>query len=341
MEKNNLSQIVAKSIFMKYNVFKRRGKHMKRLIKIISIIIILMLTVQYHTVFADVGSFESYDSGSSWGSSSSDWGGSSSWSSSSSGWGSSSSSSSYSSSSSDGDGPIWPIFVIFAFVIIITYIKYSGGANRGPRNQQFHYEHFQQQQPKEVTMNDTFVLRRIKEVDPLFSKEEFLSFAKTSFVKLQEAWTQRDWSTIRTLETNELFEQHQKQLQGYIDRRQINVMERICVKSAYIAQFEQARDKDILTVVLNSKMVDYIIDEDTQKIIKGDKVTDRHSSYKMVFVRKTGIKTQEGTSEIKTTNCPNCGAPTEITSSGKCEYCGSVITTGEHDWALSNLEKIR
>ena len=38
--------------------------------------------------------------------------------------------------------------------------------------------------------------------------------------------------------------------------------------------------------------------------------------------------------------CPYCGAPTEITSSGKCEYCGSVITTGEHSWALSNLEKI-
>ena len=39
-------------------------------------------------------------------------------------------------------------------------------------------------------------------------------------------------------------------------------------------------------------------------------------------------------------NCPNCGAPTQITSSGKCEYCGSIITTGEHSWALSNLERI-
>ena len=38
--------------------------------------------------------------------------------------------------------------------------------------------------------------------------------------------------------------------------------------------------------------------------------------------------------------CPNCGAPTQITSSGKCEYCGSIITKGEHSWALSNLERI-
>ena len=41
---------------------------------------------------------------------------------------------------------------------------------------------------------------------------------------------------------------------------------------------------------------------------------------------------------MSTTNCPNCGAPTQITSAGQCEYCGSVITTGEHDWVLSGLE---
>ena len=32
------------------------------------------------------------------------------------------------------------------------------------------------------------------------------------------------------------------------------------------------------------------------------------------------------TDEIKTTNCPNCGAPTTITSAGQCEYCGSEYT---------------
>ena len=71
-----------------------------------------------------------------------------------------------------------------------------------------------------------------------------------------------------------------------------------------------------------------------------DKTTDRYSTYKLDFIRTTGEKTKPGSIEINTTNCPNCGAPTQITSSGKCEYCGSVITTGEHSWALSNLEKI-
>jgi tRNA U34 5-carboxymethylaminomethyl modifying enzyme MnmG/GidA len=42
---------------------------------------------------------------------------------------------------------------------------------------------------------------------------------------------------------------------------------------------------------------------------------------------------------VKTTNCPNCGAPTDITSTGRCPYCDSVIVTKQYDWVLDNLER--
>ena len=51
---------------------------------------------------------------------------------------------------------------------------------------------------------------------------------------------------------------------------------------------------------------------------------------------KTEILNLQGAAE-----CPNCGAKTQITVSGKCEYCGSVLTTGEYNWALSNLERTK
>ena len=57
----------------------------------------------------------------------------------------------------------------------------------------------------------------------------------------------------------------------------------------------------------------------------------------MEFIRKTGDKTSDSINNVQ---CPNCGAETQITVSGKCEYCGSILTTGEHNWALSNLERI-
>ena len=86
-------------------------------------------------------------------------------------------------------------------------------------------------------------------------------------------------------------------------------------------------------------MGDYIIDEKTKEIIKGNKETEYTHTYTLTFTRTSGVITPDEGEKIKTTNCPNCGAPTKITSSGKCEYCGSVITTGRYTWVLSNLER--
>ena len=291
---------------------------MKNILKIFLPILLalVIITIPVRTK-ADVGSFESYSSGSS-GSSYS---------------GSSYSGSSYSGGSYSGGGFYFgsvPGIIIF---IIILYIASKNKKNAG-------------QPPLHTPVNitpqvdESVVEAQVKAIDELFNKEEFIAWSKTLFVKLQEAWMARDWSTIRFFETNELFEQHQKQLQGYIDNHQINMLERICVKSAVLSNFSQIGDKDVLTVTLSSKMIDYIINDETREIVIGDKTTERHSTYKLVFVRKTGVKTKPGMDTVNTTNCPNCGAPTKITSSGQCDYCGSVITTGEYNWVLSNLEKI-
>lgn len=181
----------------------------------------------------------------------------------------------------------------------------------------------------------------VQKVDELFQAEEFNQFAKMLFVKMQQAWTERDWNTIRPFETNELFEQHQMQIQGYITSKTINVMDRICVLYSKLYKFEQTGDKDILIVVIKARMKDYIIDEDTKKVIQGDKDIEKTKYYTMEFIRKAGVKTKEGDNKLKTTNCPNCGAPTKVTSSGECEYCKSIITTGEYDWVLNNIEPFK
>jgi len=40
-------------------------------------------------------------------------------------------------------------------------------------------------------------------------------------------------------------------------------------------------------------------------------------------------------------NCPNCGAPLEISSSGQCGYCNSVVTTGQYSWVLCDYGTVR
>lgn len=303
---------------------------MKKYLKKIAVLlaIIIMFAISSFTI-ADVGNFESYDSGSDWDSSSdwgsssldSDWGGSSSW----------DSDSSYSDSGDLGIGTLIT-FVIIVIIVVAVTKRNKGGVstsniNVGP-------------QPSSIPNNPN-VLRQIQAVDEFFNEDKFLSWAKNMFVKLQECWTKRDWETIRTFETEELFEQHSTQLKQYIDKKQINVMDRIAVNYAKLYSFTQDNDKDTLKILLNSSMIDYIIDEETQKVVMGDKTTRRTRTYVMTFIRKKGLKTEESTGETKTSNCPNCGAPTKVTSAGKCEYCGAIITKGDHDWVLSNLEPYR
>ena len=182
------------------------------------------------------------------------------------------------------------------------------------------------------------VENQILAIDVLFSREEFESWVKQIFIKLQYAWTERNWAEIRTFETNELFEQHNMQLNKYIERKQINMLEQVSVSWVKLYNFYQTAERDVLEVAVNSRMIDYIVDEETKEVISGDKYSAKIRTYKLTFIRKKGIKTEPGKITAKAINCPNCGGQLTMTQAGKCEYCGSIVVVDDHGWALSELE---
>lgn len=306
---------------------------MKKCIKHITLLILFALLFNLASmkpVFADVGDFETYS------------GGSSSWSSSSSSWdydydydydGGSSSTSFIPIFLGGDSGAI--IFVIFMLIVMAALYKKKGRKQR--RNNPYRVP---RNTINEETIPEETIANLVIADDPLFNKEEFLSWARDLFIKLQYAWSDRDWSVIRCFETNELFEQHSTQLERYKVNKQINKIERVSVNWAKLFSYKVEGDREVLTILLNSKMIDYIVDEESGEVLQGDKTTNKINTYKLTFIRKKGIKTKPGETTVNTTNCPNCGAPTEITSAGKCSYCGSIITTGEYNWTLSNLERI-
>lgn len=315
----------------------------KSFLKIIAVFVLVTVISVSTCIFADVGNINRYNSGSSSSSSHS----SSSHSSRSSSYsGSSHSGSSHSSSSSGGS--IWGFVV---GIVVIGVVVFVAGKSKGKINNIKDMTDLNKvgdilndlanNSTDSIKTNTKGIADEIRQTDPEFSEEKFLSWTKDVFVKLQAAWAARDWKIIRPFESNELFEQHNAQLQEYINNNRINMIERVAVESAELMSHKVDGDKEIIEVYLKAVMKDYIIDATTKEVVEGNKNTDWHMKYKLTFVRKNGVKTHAGTSNKSTTNCPNCGAPTEITSAGQCEYCGSVITTGEHDWVLSGLEGIK
>ena len=196
----------------------------------------------------------------------------------------------------------------------------------------------EQQVANDVTLDyTTNVAAQIQAIDPAFSSDKFIGFAREVFMTIQAAWTTKDWKPIRPFESETLFNTHKQQLDEYIRLGKTNVVEKIGIKHCSLHSFQQDGDKEVLTVWLNAVMRDYVIDDATKKVLESDPNRDWYMRYEMVFNRKAGLKTDPGKKGNSITNCPNCGAPTEVTSSGQCAYCGSVITNGEHDWVLTDI----
>ena len=228
-----------------------------------------------------------------------------------------------------------PILGLIAVVIIIIAYRVMKKKSKdtGYINQQV-----DRQAESDITMDFTNVVaEEIRAIDPNFSSDKFIGFAREVFMKIQEAWTAKDWKPIRPFESETLFNQHKQQLDEYIRLGKTNVVEKIGIKHCSLHSFQQDGDKEVLTVWLNAVMRDYVIDDETQKVLESNPNRDWYMRYVMVFNRKAGLKTDPARKGNAITNCPNCGAPTEITSSGQCPYCGSVVTNGEHDWVLTDI----
>ena len=194
---------------------------------------------------------------------------------------------------------------------------------------------------KSVIDNTIQIENEIRKIDPNFSTGKFLGWSEEVFMTLQQAWSTRDWDKIRPFEKEELYRKHQLQLQEYINNGTINIVERININQTYLYKYERDKEFEYLTIYLQARMNDYIIDENTKKVVRGDRNKEFHTKYLLTFIRKLGVKTEKSKSNLSTHQCPHCGAPLAITSAGKCDYCDTIVTTGEHDWVLSDLDSIK
>lgn len=257
-----------------------------------------------------------------------------------------SSSSSYSGSSSSGGRMSLGGYIFFIILAIVVYSVIKKKAKQEGKSVSEVVEELKRGANKAIgELEDAAKtgasavnrpgLAQLKADDPFFNADKFEAWTNEVFMNLQRAWTTKDWKIIRPFESEELFREHSQQLQEYIDNGTTNVIGRVGIKQTEIADYSRDDKCEYLTVQLYVTHLDYIKEDATGKIITGDQNKLWEMMYTMKFMRTLGTKTPEaGIGEMNITNCPNCGAPTEVTSAGECEYCRSVITTGAYNWVL-------
>lgn len=93
--------------------------------------------------------------------------------------------------------------------------------------------------------------------------------------------------------------------------------------------------------MIKARFNDYVVDDETGKVIVGDPHQEFFMTYNWKLIRKKGVKTKtQESGTLRTDLCPQCGAPVSINATGECEYCRSVVTKGDYDWVLSEIELI-
>ena len=178
------------------------------------------------------------------------------------------------------------------------------------------------------------------ELDPQFDEEKIKDLISNLYVQMQDTWHAKDISSLRPYMTDKFYNQMERQLDELRKSHRTDYTERIAVLSTDLRGWRQANGRDYITVGLNSRIVSYVLDDLTGELISGDKKREKFMEYEIELTRKSGEITKPEEEGVKADRCPHCGAPIKLNASAKCEYCGSVLTAVNTDWAISAMRGI-
>lgn len=180
-------------------------------------------------------------------------------------------------------------------------------------------------------------IAKLKEKDPNFNEQRFLEKISNNYVQLQDAWEAKDLTPMRSVMTDSLYNQFARQLEELKQRGYTNYVDKIAVLNASILGYTTEGENDVIFVRLDTRICDYTVNDDTNEIVSGDRNRELFMGYEWKLIRSMNMKTPE-TEDLSSVNCPNCGAPLSVNQSSQCEYCGTVVSLSEYDWALSQVK---
>ena len=150
------------------------------------------------------------------------------------------------------------------------------------------------------------------------------------FKDIQDAWENFNYDALREMCTDELAESYISQLDTLKLKNGKNIMSDFNPIDIKITSAKL--DNDLISVVVyaNITFYDYVINEKTGEVIRGNKSRKVNNHYLMTFV----------VANESITKCPGCGAELKMNTSGVCEYCRMKIVKNASDFVLSKKTNI-
>lgn len=116
------------------------------------------------------------------------------------------------------------------------------------------------------------LMKQMMQSDNAWKYNDISATVKESFIAIQTAWSNMDMTSASQYMSDELYNSFQTKLNWMVYRKQKNILENIqLVKALPVAVHDDCdNSRDYIWFYIKGKMVDYIIDTDTQLRISGN-----------------------------------------------------------------------
>jgi len=179
-------------------------------------------------------------------------------------------------------------------------------------------------------------LAELRQRDPRFSEEKFKDQASTVLLRVLEALTKKDLAAVQGLVTPGLLERLGRLIAELAEKKWRRHIAHSQIQRLTITGVKRDGPYFQLTVAVTGRAVDYTAEEATDRLIAGER-QEREYAFDLTFLRPETVQTAADNQQPTAANCPNCGAPLKLTALGRCDYCDSVIVSGEFSWTLSEF----
>ena len=134
--------------------------------------------------------------------------------------------------------------------------------------------------PKLVTKN--------RPEDPVWNLDGMKKRVEIVFLKVQEAWMERDQSIAKDYMSEALFQKHKLQTDQMLKEHKKNMLDRINLLESHIVEIADYKDnsKDAMWVYIKGSMIDYMVDDRSENKLSGDSTTPEKFTELWRFIRK-------------------------------------------------------
>ncbi|MCK5115662.1 MAG: TIM44-like domain-containing protein [Candidatus Aegiribacteria sp.] len=174
-------------------------------------------------------------------------------------------------------------------------------------------------------------------VDPAFNLQHIEDRTSVIFWRLTKSWFTNDVSYARKVTLPSFIEGLQKQLSTTRTEKGWLFFKDAAVGAVEVQSIVPGsmNHMDRIEVLVKWSGIDSRMNDDGKVSVIGRKKIRQRI---FTLVRKYGTATVVNQS-LRSSHCPNCGAPYEGGPTGECEYCGKPLNDGSQNWILESVKR--